>query len=136
MNRSAQTLALIATLAGAASFIAPLASAQSAAAPTRAEVKAEARTASKAGEIPNGEQGPKEAPFKAGQTRAERKAKTKEAIAKGEMTPRGEAAPPEAQAKLAKADSNTPRAVVKAETRAANKAGALRAGESYPEKSR
>lgn len=121
-------IALLSALAGMPS------QAQSGA-PTRAEVKAEAVRAAKAGEIASGEQGPKVAPFKPGQTRAERKAGTRDAVARREVAAGGEAAPPEAQARVAKG-SGRPRTEVKAETRAANRAGALRIGESYPEKTR
>jgi Domain of unknown function (DUF4148) len=128
MDRTSFILAALLALA------ASIATAQTAS-PSRAEVKAETQRARKAGEIVSGEQSGKEAPFVAGQTRAERKAATREAIAKGEMSTRGEASPPEAQPKVAKG-SGKARAEVKAEARAANKAGGTRTGESYPEKSR
>ena len=104
-------------------------------APARAEVRAEAIKARQAGDIPSGEQGSKEAPFKPAQTRAERKAKTLDAVAKGEVSSRGDATAPEKELKVAKSSGKS-RAEVKAEARAANKAGTTRVGESFPDKTK
>jgi hypothetical protein len=101
----------------------------------RAVAKAGGKQAPQTGEIRIGEKGPEEAPFVSTLTRAERKAKTREAIAKGEIVLRGEAEPPGIPAKINKNSGRT-RAEVKAEARAANKAGATRAGEAYPGKIR
>ena len=94
---------------------------------TRAEVKAEARAATKAGDIPHGEALPKAAPGKSTKTRAERKAETQLARKRGELAPAGTLGP-EREPKVPKSD--LPRAPIKAETRAAVKAGTIPRGEA------
>ncbi len=91
---------------------------------TRAEVKAEARAAEKAGTIPSGEQ-TYVRPSKSVKSRAEVKAATAEAGRKGEL-PQPGLVPEWKQAKARDArPSTTTRAERKATTQAAAKAGQL-----------
>ncbi len=94
---------------------------------TRAEVKAEARAATKAGEIPRGEAQPNVPTTKSTKTRAERKAETQLARKKGQLAPAGTLGP-EREPKEPK--SNLARAPIKAETKAAVKAGTIPRGEA------
>lgn len=92
---------------------------------TRAEVKAEARTANKAGEIARGEGDlSKAATVKSKKARAAVKSEAKTANVAGEI-PRGDMD----SAKTEAAKSTMPRADVKAEAKAATKADAIKKGE-------
>jgi Domain of unknown function (DUF4148) len=117
-------------------FAAALAAAQTAPATntTRAEVKAEAARARAAGELPRGEAPIKDPNFKPGKTREQRKAETRDAVAKGEVGSRGSAGVHDAPA--ATKTSQTSRADVKQEARAATKAGQNRGGEASPGQTR
>jgi len=106
---------VLAALLGSAAM---LAQAQTAA-PSRAEVKAEAAKANKAGEIHTGESEDKMAPTKSTKKRADVKADTAKANKAGDIHTGEE------EAKQAPGKSNVKRADVKADTSKANKAGAL-----------
>jgi hypothetical protein len=122
-SAAAVALCIIATDAGA----------QGAEVKTRGEVKAETRTAIARGEMPS--TGTATAPEKEARTpksttsRASVKADTRTALASGERMP-AEGRPTE---KLPRTTMQA-RADVKAEAKAANKAGQTRAGETYPDR--
>lgn len=105
-------------LAALLGSVAMLAQAQTAA-PSRAEVKAEAAKANKAGEIHTGESEEKATLPKSDKKRADVKADTKKANKAGEIHTG------ESEEKSAAPKSDKKRADVKADTAKANKAGAL-----------
>jgi hypothetical protein len=120
---------LMAATSGALLFSAQIASPQETAAPrARADVKAETRSAEKAGKLVPAGQGPtgdKDAAFKSTKTRAQRKAETREARREGELEPTGEAAGLKEERAEDSAPSTTSRALRKAQTRELEKAGKL-----------
>ena len=94
---------------------------------SRDKVKAETKAAMKAGTTPQGEGPAQEPPLKTGKTRADRKAETKSAQARGEMVRGGEASPSEGKASTQGVARK--RSDVKAETAQAVKAGKIPSGE-------
>ena len=94
---------------------------------SRDKVKAETKAAMKAGTTPKGEGPAQEPPLKSGKTRADRKAETKSAQARGEMVRSGEATPSDGKA-TAQGEFRK-RSHVKAETVQAVKTGKITSGE-------
>jgi hypothetical protein len=96
---------------------------------SREQVKAEARAANKAGNIPQGEQSYNASASqpKSTKTRAQGKAEMRAAIARGEVDHGGEASPNENRPQKPTASRN--RAEVKAETKEAVKRGQIPHGD-------
>ena len=94
---------------------------------SREQVKAETKSANKAGAIPHGEVPTQQAPMKSSKTRADRKAETKAAKASGDVSRGGEASPTDGKIKTS--GEARKRSDVKAETAQAIKAGKTPSGE-------